>query len=130
MPVIAFHCISFSWLPTSTLYLTIFIHLHPPFTLAPSSAATLLPQTSSFHTPHPSPPPPSPSPPHPLLSLPPQPQYIFVYAALCEALESGNTVIECENFNECYAKLMVIDPTSRMSPLQEEFQVISLSLVH
>ncbi len=52
-----------------------------------------------------------------------QEQYIFVYDGLLEALMSGDTSIQCPQLQEEFEKLQKVDPKTKKTKLQEQFEV-------
>lgn len=52
-----------------------------------------------------------------------QDQYIFVYDALIEAFNSGDTIIPCSEFQEVYEEMCKVDPETEKTKLQLEFEV-------
>ena len=52
-----------------------------------------------------------------------QEQYIFVYDGLLEALMSGDTSIPCPELQERYEQLKEVDPETKKSKLQDQFDV-------
>ena len=54
-----------------------------------------------------------------------QAQYNFLHEALVEALLCPNTAVPCERFPHVYKKQLELEPRSRKTRLQCEFEVVT-----
>lgn len=50
-------------------------------------------------------------------------QYVFIYDALLEAIESGNTEVQADNLYAHVQRIMQIDPGETISGMELEFKV-------